>query len=67
MKGKRAVNGKNQSRIAYEGLTSSIDDNLILLWTMEEAKAMKERGDRLKIYQVQENTGSDIHQVDINS
>jgi hypothetical protein len=66
MKGKRAVNGKNQSRIAYEGLTSSIDDNFFL-WTMEEVKAMKERGDRLKIYQVQENTGSDIHPVDINS
>ena len=67
MKGKGTVNGKNQSRIAYEGLTSLIDDNLILLWTMEEAKAMKERGDQLEIYQVQENTGSDIHQVDINS
>ena len=67
MKGKGAVNGKNQSMIAYEGSTSSIDDNLILLWTMDEVKAMKERGDQLKIYQVQENTGSDIHPVDINS
>jgi hypothetical protein len=57
MKGKKAVNGKNQSRLAYEGLTASIDENLILGWMLDEEKAMKERGDSLKIYQVQENTG----------
>ena len=57
LKLKKAAKGKRETKVAYDGLTASLDDKLIKVWREQEAKAMRERGDSLKIFQVKEKKG----------
>jgi hypothetical protein len=54
---KKAVKGRWEAKEAYDGLGASIDKKLIEEWRVQEAKAMSERGDALKIFEVQEEKG----------
>jgi hypothetical protein len=57
MKAKKAALGKKDKQLVYDELTSSIDQKLINRWRDEEAEAMRNRGEKLKIFQVHEDNG----------
>ena len=59
----RAVKGHNTTKLAYDGLTNSLDEAKLNEWRAAEQKAMSERGEYLRIYEVQEKKGAT---VDIN-
>ena len=59
----KAVKGKQDMKEAYDGLTYSIAENLIMRWRGEEEKAMRERGDALKIFRVHQEKGAIHHEV----
>jgi hypothetical protein len=51
----KAQNGTTTSRLAFDELTASISADLTEKWGQSEAKAMHDRGDYLKIYDVEED------------
>jgi hypothetical protein len=50
---KRAVKGRAETHSALQGLTASLDAGQVAVWEEEAALAMAERGERLRIYDVQ--------------
>jgi hypothetical protein len=54
---KTAEKGLLTAREAYEDVTASIKTELIEEWGLAEAKAMRERGEALKIFEVEQNKG----------
>jgi hypothetical protein len=48
-----AIEGRDEAKKAYEEVTASINANLIEQWRPLEARAMKERGETLRIFEVQ--------------
>jgi hypothetical protein len=55
--------GLSKTKEAFEGLTRSISPDLINVWTVEERKAMLERGDALEIFNVKEEHSEQIQWV----
>ena len=58
---KKAVKGQSETKKAFEGLTKTLPANLVSDWTTAESKAMIERGDALKIFDVKESKGNYVH------
>jgi hypothetical protein len=54
---KKAVKGHRDMKTAFNELTETISPNLIEEWTVAEKKAMLERGNLLKIFDVKEDNG----------
>lgn len=48
-----AIEGRDEAKKTYEEVTASIDAKLIAQWRPLEEKAMKERGEALRIFEVQ--------------
>jgi len=58
-----AIKGHETTKLAYDGLTNSLDEAKLNEWRVAEQKAMSERGEYLRIYEVQEKKGATV--VDI--
>jgi hypothetical protein len=56
-KHEKAVDGRRDTKTAFHELTETISPDLIGEWTALEKKAMLERGDLLKIFDVKEDNG----------
>jgi hypothetical protein len=54
---KTAEIGLAKAQAAYVDVTESITKELIVEWRIAEDKAMKERGENLKIFEVQQDKG----------
>src|ERR1700677_2894292 len=50
----KASKGTAESKLVFEELTSSLSPELTEKWGQSEAKAMREHGDKLRIYDEQE-------------
>jgi hypothetical protein len=50
----KAREGLSETREAYQGLTNSLSPEKIRDWKRQEKKALRQRGDALEIYQVQQ-------------
>jgi hypothetical protein len=54
---KRATHSLAESELAFQGLTQSLSHENILDWQRQEQEALSQRGDALKIYEVQVEKG----------
>ncbi|KAG2070067.1 hypothetical protein BDR04DRAFT_1118593 [Suillus decipiens] len=52
---KQALKGVDQTKPSFDELTQSLDPGKILMWEIDEQKAMEEHGEYLDIYQLQMN------------
>ncbi|KAG1818960.1 hypothetical protein DFJ58DRAFT_850222 [Suillus subalutaceus] len=55
---KRALKGVDETKTPFDELTRSLDPEKILIWEINEQKAMEEHGEYLDIYQLQINKGT---------
>ena len=55
---KRAVKSRENTKVAYESLTDSLEEAKVNEWRAAEKQAMEERGEYLRIYEVQESKGA---------
>jgi len=61
-KWQKALDGVEETRKAYDGLTNRLDSDWITDWTALEERALVEGGESLKIYQVSlEKGGASVH------
>jgi hypothetical protein len=51
----KAIKGTQDAKIAFDELDASISPRLAKQWKVDEARAMDERGEALRIYDVQQN------------
>jgi hypothetical protein len=58
---KKAVRGLADTTAAHEGLTQSLPSELVKKWGEAEQKAMMDRGDALRIFDVVEKKGQFFH------
>lgn len=63
LKYSRAVKGLASTKEAFEALTDSLSPALVEDWSKAEKKAMKLRGDHLRIYDVRITKGTSHHHV----
>jgi len=54
---KKALEGLSETRAAFQGLTDSLSKEKIQDWKRQEKQALRQRGDALKIYEVQQEKG----------
>jgi hypothetical protein len=54
---KSAVKGRASSKVAFDELDASVDDEQSQQWREEEWVAMESRGEYLRIYEVRTNKG----------
>jgi hypothetical protein len=57
LKNKTAIKGREHSAAAFEGLNANVDKVSLAEWQEEERKAMKNRGESLRIYEVKTAKG----------
>ena len=53
----KALEGLSETRAAFQGLTDSLSEDKIQDWKRQEKQASRQRGDALKIYEVQQEKG----------
>ena len=53
----KALEGLSETRAAFQGLTDSLSEDKIQDWKRQEKQALRQRGDALKIYEVQQEKG----------
>jgi len=53
----KALEGLSETRAAFQGLTHSLSEDKIQDWKRQEKQASRQRGDALKIYEVQQEKG----------
>jgi len=53
----KALEGLSETRAAFQGLTDSLAEDKIQDWKRQEKQALRQRGDALKIYEVQQEKG----------
>jgi len=53
----KALEGLSETRVAFQGLTDSLSEDKIQDWKRQEKQASRQRGDALKIYEVQQEKG----------
>lgn len=58
----RAKKGLAETKLAYDGLATSLDGHSVTEWKEQERQAMKERGDLLRIYDLKLEKGG-THQL----
>jgi hypothetical protein len=54
---KRAREGLSETGLALQGLTDSLSEEKIEEWKRQEQEALRQGGDALKIYEVQQHKG----------
>jgi len=54
---KKALEGLSETRATFQGLTDSLSKEKIQDWNRQEKQALRQRGDALKIYEVQQEKG----------
>jgi hypothetical protein len=52
-----AIKGRDESKAAFEDLDAKIDETSLWAWREEEQEAMENRGESLRIYEVQIEKG----------
>jgi len=50
----KALEGFSETRAAFQGLTDSLSEDKIQDWKRQEKQALRQRGDAVKIYEVQQ-------------
>jgi len=50
----KVLEGLSETRVAFQGLTDSLSEDKIQDWKRQEKQASRQRGDALKIYEVQQ-------------
>ena len=55
---KCAVKSHENTKVAYESLTDSLEEAKVNEWRVAEKQAMEKRGEYLRIYEVQESKGA---------
>jgi len=53
----KALEGLSETRAAFQGLTDSLSEDKIQDWKRKGKQASRQRGDALKIYEVQQEKG----------
>jgi len=53
----KALEGLSETRVAFQGLTDSLSEDKIQDWKRQEKQPSRQRGDALKIYEVQQEKG----------
>jgi hypothetical protein len=57
----KAIPRLEDAKASHEGLTKSLDREWVEKWSKEEEKAMKDRGDALRVFDVVEKKGMMFH------